>query len=181
MKNIIIVIVALTLIVASCREDPKVTECNPIYKTTGMYEVLYENINTGKFERDRAIVLENYDSCSYNKLFIDIHFNTEIINNECPIGSVKFANKIIKTIVTVNSDYNQNFKQNDTINSILFLKNNDEGLDSYILSEPSCNSGFMLSLTLPPDTIKLLSFNIKYMENDSTEYEITTKPIYILP
>ncbi len=65
---------------SSCRKEPEVTECNPIYKTTGMYEVLYKSTHTGKFDREGALVLENNDSCSYNQLFIDVHFNTEIIN-----------------------------------------------------------------------------------------------------
>ncbi len=180
MKKIFLIIISAVLLFDSCRK-PEVLYCNPIYKTTGMKSSVYKNEDTINYDEGKIWLNEN-DTCSYNILFYGIYFDAKIINNQCPDGKWSFVNTIKEISITLNNNYNSDYNANDTINDILYLKNNDISLNDFILSAPTCSFGRIdIKLIEPPDSLRLNSFNIKYMESDSTIYEITTMPIYILP
>jgi len=189
MKKLIFGIIALTVLVNSCRKPKGNEECTWKLKTTGMVCGTCKMPSSNDYKQYKCNNLDSLDTCSYNLFLLTTYFNGEYLSHEmCSTPKDSIVGKISNITLICNYDYNQNFKKDDTINSILKVVYQQYNggitdtpimLDNYLVSNPICTGYINFLLTQPPDSTSIQSFKIIYKEDDGTQYQAETKPIYI--
>jgi hypothetical protein len=184
--------ITLSVVFVACPE-PIYEECTWERKTTGMIGFVAKG--------DKSIITDDYshnfiylninDTCSYDSLIINLHFNTEYISQKtCSSPQDSIVGKIRKLNIFCINKYNDNFIENSLLNSFIDVFYEKENgmmsqepifLDSYLAIDPICNASIELFLNLPPDTTRLQQFIIEYEEDDGTKYQDTTQSIYVKP
>lgn len=191
MKKIIFGIITITILTYSCNKPKGDGECIWKYETTGMNLGICKMQSPTNYSLSDCSGLDSLDSCNYDVLLIGLGFDTKLLPHEvCSSTIDSIIGSIEDIIVICNNDYNNNFKENDTLNAIIdVIYNKRNGmptkdllsLENYLSTIPICASSIYMFLNQPPDSIALQSFKIIYKEIDGTTYTKTTKSIYITP
>lgn len=187
--------ITLSVVFVACPE-PIYYECTWEARTTNM------SLNVCKSELyDTPIYeceeLQEYDSCSYDSLRINMFFDAEILPDQetCSSPHDSLIGFIEELLIICIKDYNNEYKSYDTINFIINVAytkpiglhgkyemiESPISLQAYLTDNPLCTPSIYMFLNIPPDTTRLHQFIIVYEEDDGTKYQDTTVPVYIKP
>ncbi len=186
-KLIIFGIIALTVLVNSCKKPKGDEECTREVQTTDMNLYLKPRIDTIGLELDYGVI-EEYSEVKYNKFAISLNFGVKkVSDNVCSTPTDSVIGRIDNINVIVNYLSN-NDTITDTINSLVkynipYINNSSEfdDLSNIKVNNPLCSGGINLYFNTVTDTNFLQFFTIEYYEIDGTFFTGTTKPIYLRP
>jgi len=184
----------ISVILVACPNKPD--ECTWKTRTTKMFLDICKpyTYNIPHYECEE---LQNYDSCRYDSLRINISFESEVLPNQevCSSPHDSLIGFIDNLVVICKNDYNSEYQSHNTINSIIDIiyliplgshgkyemTETPISLQSFLANNPTCTGGIYMFLNTPPDTTHLQQFIIIYEEDNGKKYQDTTKPIYIKP
>jgi len=164
---------------ASCMWEAKLSKMKIV---TGIID------STSSSVSEKPLFFNNI--CSYDIFFTRILFEKENINEEpCMLTRDSLIGNIKDLLVISLKNYNQNYKANDTINSIvnIITKKRDtaftEKLTDFNNKHISIrNCGVIdLTLTQSPDTIQQQQFKIIFTTDYGAEFIDTTISVFLTP
>ncbi len=189
MKKIILTTLVLAFLASSCSKPKGNESCVWETQTTGMICGICKMSQPNEYKQYKCNNLDSLDTCKYNLFMLSTYFNLKHLPHEvCSNPTDSIVGTIEKIFIVCNNNYNQNFKEGDTLNPIIkvvyqkYLSGFTETpimLNDYLNSNPICTGYINFLLDQPPDTTSIQSFKIIYQESTGSKYECETVPVYI--
>jgi len=177
----------LVITLFSCEKKLSAPPCNVDFKLIGYSNTIFERSNTSYSSQVQRIAIN--DTVEYSKLMIYVDAIIQPIENvQCdPIENI--LTNIKNITIQCKQNYNDNFSENDTLNSIVLVRYY-EGAGGELTLEPinltellestqRCMKYYDFYLNEPPSLSGYYSFVISFTDNENNQYITETYPVFI--